>query len=636
MLRTRLAVSMAVLVLVISSLLAGGMVFIGFAERSARSLITDDLEPSTILGGISNGYAVAIVDNVHKVRAGTVSFEDGRAVLAQSLATIEADWAKFAPTVRHPEERVLVDEASERMKVAAPALVELDEILRAEDQAALVQFAEHRLYPVIDPISETVGMLIGDQISDAYGTSNSITGAAGVIGMAMIAMLVASLGAVGYAAYVTFFSVSRRLHRIAQSLSQIAGGEFNRQVPFADRKDEIGSIAKAAEIFRGNGVKVAEMSRSELQRVQDAQADRQKMMASLRSAFGDVVDAAIAGDFSKRVAANFSDSELNELASSVNRLVDTVEAGLSGTGAVLASMAEEDLSQRMVGQWSGAFAKLQGHTNRVADKFSEVLGQLRSMSAELRNATTEILAGSGDLAERTSRQASTIEETSAAMEQVSAMVGRNAADARSAQRAASEMAKAAEGGQAIMVRTTSAMERISQSSAKIFSIIGLIDDIAFQTNLLALNASVEAARAGEAGKGFAVVAVEVRRLAQSAAGASSEVKELVELSTAEVQTGSRLVSEAATTLADLADTVRTNVALMGSIVEASEAQASTITEVAGAVRRLDEMTQNNAALVEETNAATAQTESQAVRLERIVASFTIRSEAPQQAPRLAA
>jgi methyl-accepting chemotaxis protein len=176
-----------------------------------------------------------------------------------------------------------------------------------------------------------------------------------------------------------------------------------------------------------------------------------------------------------------------------------------------------------------------------------------------------------------------------------------------------------------MAQANQAMERITHSSGKISSIIGLIDDIAFQTNLLALNASVEAARAGEAGKGFAVVAIEVRRLAQSAAEASAEIKQLIEQSAAEVTGGSRLVSQAAAKLDGMLDAIRQNHSVLEGIAFESREQATAITEVNTAVRQMDEMTQHNAALVEETNAAIEQTEAQAVELDRVVDVFHLGS-----------
>jgi methyl-accepting chemotaxis protein len=277
----------------------------------------------------------------------------------------------------------------------------------------------------------------------------------------------------------------------------------------------------------------------------------------------------------------------------------------------------------MTGAYSGAFARLQADTNRVAENLSSIVGKLKATSAGLKTATGEILAGANDLSERTTRQASTIQETSAAMDQLSSTVLQNAQRATDASTNAEAVTHAAEDGGRVMAQATEAMERIKTSSGKISNIIGMIDDIAFQTNLLALNASVEAARAGEAGKGFAVVAVEVRRLAQSAAEASSEVKALIEQSGTEVAGGSKLVAEAARKLEAMLEGARRNNELLVSIAQQSREQASSIEEVNSAVRTMDEMTQHNAALVEETNAAIEQTEAQAVELDRIVEVFTV-------------
>jgi methyl-accepting chemotaxis protein len=286
----------------------------------------------------------------------------------------------------------------------------------------------------------------------------------------------------------------------------------------------------------------------------------------------------------------------------------------------------------MEGDYRGAFALLQDNTNIVAETLSEVVSGLKLTSRTLKTATGEILSGANDLSERTTRQAATIEETSAAMEQLAATVLQNADRARDANDLAQTVSRSAEEGGQVMENATEAMGKITASSSRISNIIGLIDDIAFQTNLLALNASVEAARAGEAGKGFAVVAVEVRRLAQSAAEASADVKALIETSSGEVEAGTRLVAAAAAKLVAMLEAARKNSDLMDSIARDSREQASAIEEVTVAVRQMDEMTQHNAALVEETNAAIEQTEAQASKLDEIVAVFRTDSGTEAAAP----
>ncbi len=445
---------------------------------------------------------------------------------------------------------------------------------------------------------------------------------ASVMPIVLAATLIGLLAGIGTAAYVATRHLTRPLGRITDTMGRLAEGDLAVEVPFVGGKDEIGQMASAVQVFKENGIRVAQMNEDERSRHEKA-AQRARTMEGFQAAFDDVVAATLRGDLSKRIDTQFGDTDIDRVVANFNALMDTVSSGLSEAGDVLEALADANLTRRMEGNYEGEFARLKDNTNTVAEKLSGIVGQLRKTSMDLRTATGEILSGANDLSERTTKQAATIEETSATMEQLAQTVLANAERAAGASDNAGAVTRAAEEGGAVMHQANDAMGRITQSSAKISNIIGMIDDIAFQTNLLALNASVEAARAGDAGKGFAVVAVEVRRLAQSAASASSEVKALIEQSANEVSSGSKLVAEAAKKLEAMLEAVRRNRELLDGIARDSREQASSIEEVNTAVRQMDEMTQHNAALVEETNAAIEQTESQAVELDRIVAVFTV-------------
>ncbi|MCW5720334.1 MAG: PAS domain S-box protein [Devosia sp.] len=310
------------------------------------------------------------------------------------------------------------------------------------------------------------------------------------------------------------------------------------------------------------------------------------------------------------------------------------EGILSLLATSLDRMAGGDLGGRIDAPFTGQYEQLRQAFNRCLGQLDTIVEGLQGASRSLKTATAEILSGANDLSHRTTRQAATIEETSAAVEQLAGTVAENARRAGTANEKARQLARDAAEGGTVMGAATQAMGAIETSSAKISNIIGLIDDIAFQTNLLALNASVEAARAGDAGKGFAVVAVEVRRLAQSAAQASSDVKALIEASAGEVRSGAQLVEQAARKLEDILNGAGESSKLIDDIARANKEQSGAIDEVAVAVRQMDEMTQHNAALVEETNAAIEQTEAQAAKLDGIVDVFrtdaggAMRSTAP--------
>lgn len=357
-----------------------------------------------------------------------------------------------------------------------------------------------------------------------------------------------------------------------------------------------------------------------------AEKDRVQIIRDLSEQIGGAIDAAIVGDFTKQLHTDQKNSEFSAIAQQVNTLIATVDRGLLETGHVLDALAHTDLSKRVEGNYQGAFRKLKDDTNKVADNLGDVIGKLRQTSHSLKAATGEILDGANDLSQRTLKQAATIEQTSAAMQQLSNTVIDSAKQADEAQLSSKQLSVTAEKSGVVVNQTTEAMLRITESSSKISNVIGMIDDISFQTNLLALNASVEAARAGEAGKGFAVVAVEVRRLAQSAAEASTEVKALVEQSMNEVSNGSEFVREVSENLTDMISSIQLNSERILGLATSSREQATAIEEVNVAVGQMDEMTQHNAALVEETNAAIEQADSQVNELDNIVVVFKLKTD----------
>jgi len=281
------------------------------------------------------------------------------------------------------------------------------------------------------------------------------------------------------------------------------------------------------------------------------------------------------------------------------------------------------LSRRLESTSDDEVGKLAQAFNRFVGSLSGTIGQVRDSSAVIAGASEEIARGNMDLSSRTEAQASSIEETAAAMEELTATVRNNAEHANEANRLVSETAQSAEQGGAVVAEVVRTMGAITESSRKISEIIGVIDGIAFQTNILALNAAVEAARAGEQGRGFAVVAGEVRTLAQRSAAASKEIRQLILDSVAKVDAGSALADGAGQAMEAIVASVRRAEVLMRDIAASSQEQSLGISQVNQAIAQMDNATQQNAALVEEAAAAAAALQDQARELDAIVGTFKL-------------
>jgi methyl-accepting chemotaxis protein len=336
-----------------------------------------------------------------------------------------------------------------------------------------------------------------------------------------------------------------------------------------------------------------------------------------------LVRSAVAGDFAKRLGTDGKHGFMLALSHSINSLCENVDRVLNDLMAMFGALAEGDFRRRITADYQGSFATLKNDANTMADRVGQIIADIKASAGEVINAAAEISASTTDLSQRTEEQAASLEETSASMEEISSTVKKNAENAREANDSASGTRQVADRGGEVVAKAVDAMARIEESSRKISDIIGVIDEIARQTNLLALNAAVEAARAGEAGRGFAVVASEVRSLAQRSSQAAKDIKELITNSNSQVKDGVDLVNKAGLALSDIVQSINKVADIVADIANASAEQASGIEQVNKALTQMDEVTQQNSALVEE-NAATAKTlEHQANAMKERVAAFRI-------------
>ena len=407
----------------------------------------------------------------------------------------------------------------------------------------------------------------------------------------IIGLGIGVVSSIALAFYVSHAGITAPMARLRERMTTLADGQTSGEIEGIGRADEIGQMAAAVAIFRDNAIERIKLAKEADSTRQLSEAERLQR-----------------------------DAERAKEAASVQHAVDEL-------GAALNRLSDGDLAYRIETPFQGQLDNLRRNFNNSVEKLNQAMNSVGTNASAINAGATELLNAADDLAKRTEQQAASVEETAAALEQITTTVK----DAAKRAEEASQLVLRTKGGAEVSGKVVNdaidAMRHIENSSNEIANIIGVIDDIAFQTNLLALNAGVEAARAGDAGKGFAVVAQEVRELASRSANAAKEIKTLITASSQHVQSGVDLVAQTGTSLQKIVGEVQEINRHVQAIAEASREQSLGLQEINTAVNTMDQGTQQNAAMVEESTAASAALASEAQSLTEMLGQFRLSATA---------
>ncbi|MDH7800753.1 MULTISPECIES: methyl-accepting chemotaxis protein [unclassified Rhizobium] len=404
---------------------------------------------------------------------------------------------------------------------------------------------------------------------------------------ALVSIAFVSLALIALGLFISSRGITTPIARLRERMGSLAAGDTASEIAGMDRRDEVGQMAAAVQAFRESAIERLRLE--------------------------------------NETKANRSTSEKDRIEREKQKAKEAadVQFAVDNLAAALSKIAQGDVTYRIVQPFVSSLDGIRGDFNRAAEQLQSTLNQVAQNARGIDSGANEIRAAADDLARRTEQQAAGVEETAAALEEITTTVKDSTKRAQEAGHLVGRAKVGAEKSGEVVQKAVAAMEQIATSANEISNIIGVIDEIAFQTNLLALNAGVEAARAGEAGKGFAVVAQEVRELAQRSAGAAKEIKNLITTSNGQVQQGVQLVGETGRALELIVTEVQEINRHVAAIAESAQEQSSGLQQINTAVNQMDQDTQKNAAMVEESTAASHGLAREASSLNRLLAQFKL-------------
>ena len=579
----KLAVAFAAMILVSAASSAGFFVSI----RKIEDVAVSTQRSLTLSAKIEKVFQL-VLEQQNSLRAYVTDFSHPEFVerYEKQKGEFDALVDDFEATTTRPEQKERIQRmrkamADWRADIGDRAVtLSADPATRAEAQAILGRKSLTELRAIKTEITESASKMVEQRAAEREDAMS----------MALFSLIAGGLASIGIAVamgVVLSRAIAAPVNAMTGAMRRLAGGDNTVAIPGAGRRDEIGEMAAAVQVFKDAAIEKLRLERQAEQQRQTAEAER----------------------------AQREREKAEEAAQ------DAQAIGALGDG--LGRLASGDLTTRITVAFAPKTAKLKEDFNAAAAKLQDTLRAISGSTGGVRAGSDEIALASDDLSRRTEQQAASLEETAAALDEITATVRKTAAGAKETATLVADARKGAEQSGEVVHRAVSAMAAIDASSDQIAQIIGVIDEIAFQTNLLALNAGVEAARAGDAGKGFAVVASEVRGLAQRSAEAAKEIKGLISTSSDQVKTGVDLVGQTGEALQRIVRQVADIDRLVGEIAASAQEQATGLHQVNAAVNQMDQVVQQNAAMVEESTAATHSLKGEAGELAALVGRFRV-------------